>query len=81
MVKAVTGGVTGVLDVPSYETDSREAMFFLPRVNPLAGLAMVLGLIFATDLGMEWAVYVLAGVLFVFLMLAALFDLWESPKR
>jgi len=56
-------------------------MFFLPRVNPLIGLAMVLGLIFATDLGAEWAVYLLAGVLFVFLMLAALFDLWESPKR
>jgi len=56
-------------------------MFFLPRVNPLIGLAMVLGLIFATDLGAEWAVYLLAVVLFVFLMLAALFDLWESPKR
>jgi hypothetical protein len=56
-------------------------MFFLPRVNPLAGLAMVLGLIFATDLGAEWALYVLSGLLFVFLMLAALFDLWESPER
>jgi len=68
-------------DVPSYETDSREAMLFLPRVNPLIGLAMVLGLVFATDLGAEWALYVLSGLLFMFLLLAALFDLWESPKR
>ena len=67
--------------MPSYETDSKKAMFFLPRVNPLVGLAMVLGLIFATDVGAEWAVYVMAVVLFVFLLLAALFDLWESPKR
>ena len=56
-------------------------MFFLPRVNPLIGLAMVLGLVFATDLGAEWALYVLSGLLFMFLLLAALFDLWESPKR
>ena len=56
-------------------------MFFLPRVNPLIGLAMVTGLIFALALGAEWVVYALSGVLFVFLLLAALFDLWESPKR
>ena len=56
-------------------------MFLLPRVNPLIGLATVIGLIFATDLGAAWALYVLAAVLSVFLLLAALFDLWESPKR
>ena len=56
-------------------------MFFLPRVNPLIALAMVTGLIFALGLGAEWVVYVLSGVLFVFLLLAVLFDWWESPKR
>jgi len=56
-------------------------MFFLPRVNPLIGLAMVTGLIFAIGLGAEWAVYVLSGLLFVFLLLAVLFGWWESPKR
>ena len=56
-------------------------MFFLPRVNPLIGLAMVTGLIFAIGLGAEWAVYLLPGLLFAFLLLAVLFDWWESPKR
>ena len=56
-------------------------MFFLPRVNPLIGLAMVTGLIFAVGLNAEWAIYVLSGLLFVFLLLAVLFDWWESPKR
>ena len=56
-------------------------MFFPPRVNPLIGLAMVTGLIFAIALGTEWAFYVLSGLLFVFLLLAVLFDWRESPKR
>ena len=49
-------------------------MFFLPRVNPLIGLAMVTGLIFALALGADGAVHVLSGALVVFLLLAVLFD-------
>src|SRR3972149_325460 len=54
--KAAAGGVTAVSAVPSYETDSREAMFFSPRVNPLIALATVIGLMFAHALGAEGGV-------------------------
>ena len=56
-------------------------MFFLPRQTPLISLAMVIGLIFALALGADGVVHVLSGVLVVFLVLAVLFDRWESPKR
>ena len=56
-------------------------MFFLPRQTPLISLAIVTGLILALFFGPEEVAYALSGVLFVFLALAVLLDLYEPPKR
>ena len=56
-------------------------MFFLPRLNPLIALALVTGLILALVVGLDEIVYALSGVLWVFLVLSVLFNLYEDPKR
>ena len=56
-------------------------MFFLPRLNPLIALALVTGLILALVLDLDEIVYALSGVLWVFLVLSILFNLYEGPKR
>ena len=56
-------------------------MFFLPRQTPIITLAIVMGLVFWLVFGAGAITYVLSAVLFVFLTLAVLLDLWEPPKR
>lgn len=56
-------------------------MFFTPRVNPLIALAMVTGLMAALVLGAEEVMYVIGGVLSVYLVLAVLFNSWNSPEQ
>ena len=56
-------------------------MFFLPRLNPLISLALVIGLFLTLVLELEAIAYALSGILCVFLMLSILFNLYEGPKR
>ena len=56
-------------------------MFFLPRLNPLIALALVTGVILTLALDLDEIVYALSGVLWVFLVLSVLFNLYEGPKR
>ena len=56
-------------------------MFFLPRVNPLIALGLVIGSILALVLDLEEIVFALSGVACVFLVLSVLFDSYEGPKR
>jgi hypothetical protein len=56
-------------------------MFLLPRLNPLIALAFVTGLILALVVGLDEIVYALSGIVWVFLVLSILFNLYEGPKR
>jgi len=56
-------------------------IFFLPRVNPLIALGLVIGSILALVLDLEEIVFALSGVACVFLVLSVLFDSYEGPKR
>ena len=56
-------------------------MFFLPRVNPLVALVLVMGVILMLVFELDAIACVLSGITCVFLVLAVLFNLYEDPKR
>lgn len=56
-------------------------MWFLPRVSAIGVLAILLGVILLFASGLDEVAYVLSFVIFAYLLVGIIFDLYEGPKK
>ncbi len=56
-------------------------MFFMPRVTGPIALVLLAAVILLFALDADEIAGILAGGLFVFLLLGVVFDLWERPHK
>jgi len=56
-------------------------MWFLPRVSAIGVLAILVGVILLFATGLDVVAYFLGAIVFAYLLLGIIFDLYEGPKK
>jgi len=56
-------------------------MWFLPRVSAIGALVILVGVILLFASGLDEAAYVLGAIVFAYLLLGIIFDLYEGKKN